>query len=70
VKKKPELAPDWPWLVRHAWSMRFMMLAGVFGTVEIMLPLFMDDMPRHVFAVLSIVAIVGGMASRVMVQKR
>lgn len=64
-----QLHPDWKFLIRKAWSIRFMAMASVFGTAEAILPLFTDSFPRNVLAVLTLVSIAGGMWSRLIVQK-
>ena len=64
------LVPEWKWLVRKAWSIRLVVLAGLLSGCEIILPLFMDVFPRHVFAVLSILAAVGAGVARVMAQPK
>ncbi len=63
------LAPEWRRIVRRAWSFRFMLLAAVFGTLEVILPFYADSLPRGLFAALTLVAILGGLISRVIAQK-
>lgn len=63
-----KLATDWKRTLKRAWSVRFMVLALVFSAVEVILPLFIDDMPRLLFAGLTIVAVVGAFWSRLVVQ--
>jgi hypothetical protein len=62
------LVPEWRWLVRKAWSVRLVVLSAVLSGCEVILPLFVDSMPRHAFAVLSMVAAIGAGVARVMVQ--
>lgn len=64
-----KLLADWRRIARKAWSFRLMILAGVFSTAEIVLPMFVDAMPRAAFAVLSMVAITGAMIARLVAQK-
>ena len=64
------LVPEWRWILRKAWSMRLMLVAGVLSALEVMLPLFVHDMPRGVFAGLCLVVIPGAMVARVFAQKR
>ena len=63
------LAYDWKRIVRRAWSWRLNALAFLFGGAEIVLPLYMDYFPRHLFAVLSLVAVGGSMWARLVKQK-
>lgn len=61
--------PDWQRILRKAWSIRLMVLAGLLTGCEAVLPLYQDAIPRGTFAVLSMIAIVGGMLARIAVQK-
>lgn len=63
------LVPDWKKIIRKAWSIRLMVLAGLLTGCEVILPLYIDAIPRNVFAALTMVAIVGGMLMRVVAQK-
>ena len=63
------LAYDWRRIVKRAWSFRLNALAFLFGGAEIVLPLFIDDMPRYLFAILSLIALGGSMWARVIKQK-
>ena len=62
------LRSDWRRVVRYTWSIRFTVLAGVLGSVEVILPQFVDTFPRNAFAALSVVAAVAGAISRVIDQ--
>jgi len=63
------LAPDWKLILRKAWSIRLMLLAGILTGCEAVLPLYQDTIPRGLFAVLSMIAIVGGFIARLLAQK-
>ncbi len=63
------LAYDWKRIIKRAWSFRLNALAFLFGGAEIVLPLYVDSFPRHVFAILSLVAVGGSMWARVTRQK-
>jgi hypothetical protein len=63
------LLPDWKRVIRKAWSVRLMLVAGLLTGCEAVLPLFQDAIPRGVFAVLTMLAIMGGMVMRVVAQK-
>lgn len=64
------LTSDWRRIARYAWSLRLAALAAVLSGVEVVLPLFVDAMPRGVFAGLSLLAAVGGAVARVVAQPR
>lgn len=66
---KPVLLPDWRRILRRAWSVRLAALAGVLSACEVVLPLFVDSMPRAVFSGLALVTITGAMIARVFAQK-
>lgn len=64
-----KLVDDWKRIVLKAWSMRWMYGATVLGAFEVILPLFQDKFPRGLFAVLSVVALLLGIVSRVIQQR-
>ncbi len=64
-----KLHSNWRLLIRKAWSFRFMALAGLFSTAEAILPLYTDQFPRGLFSVLTGLSIIGGMVSRLFIQK-
>lgn len=61
---------DWRYLLRRSWAVRWAVLSGLLSGCEVILPLFVDAMPRGRFAVLSMLAAVGSAIARVMVQPR
>lgn len=61
--------PDWKGILKKAWSIRLMILAGLLSGLEVVLPLFSDAIPRNVFAVLSMMVIMGAFVARLVVQK-
>jgi len=42
------LLEDWKEVLRKAWSIRFIVLAGVLSGIEVILPFFADAIPRGV----------------------
>jgi len=64
------LLPEWRWLLRKAWSIRLVVLAGLLSGCEVVLPLFVDSLPRNVFAGLSIIAAIGGAFARIVDQPK
>lgn len=65
-----KLKPNWRDIVRKAWSIRLGVLAGLFSGAEVVLPLFMDAMPRHLFAALSFVTVLGAVVARIVAQPK
>lgn len=63
------LNENWRVIVRKAWSLKFMALAGIFSTAEAVLPLYSDQFPRGLFASLTAASILGGMGARLFIQK-
>ena len=68
-RKRPRLANDWRNILRRAWSIRFNALATLFGVAEGLVPMYVDAMPRGVFALVSAALAFGGMIARVIAQK-
>jgi len=64
-----KLASDWKEILKKAWSIRFMLLAGVLSGVEVILPFFAQDIPRGIFAVLSFLSVGGAFVSRLIAQR-
>lgn len=60
---------DWKRILRKAWSIRLMLLAGLLSAVEVALPFFSDAMPRGVFAALSGLSVGGAFVARLVAQK-
>ncbi|RPJ55295.1 MAG: hypothetical protein EHM12_12500 [Dehalococcoidia bacterium] len=64
-----KLYSNWKEILVKAWSIRFMLIAGVLSGIEIVLPLFADQFPRHVFASLSFVFVSAAFVSRLVAQR-
>ena len=64
------LLEDWSTILKHAWSLRLVILAGVLSGVEVVLPLFTDMFPRGVFSGLSVVAATSAAVARVVAQPK
>lgn len=64
-----QLIEDWRKVMRLAWSFRMGVLSALFTVAEILLPLYSDMFPRHVFATLSVLSAVGGLVLRLVSQK-
>jgi hypothetical protein len=63
------LAPNWKRILKKAWSIRLMLLAGLLSGCEVILPLYSEAIPRNIFAGLSMLAIAGGFIARLVAQK-
>lgn len=61
--------PHWRSIVRKAWSIRFIALAGVLTGLELTLPNFSDDIPKDVFAVLAGVCCAAAFIARLVAQR-
>lgn len=64
-----KLLPNWKTLIRKAWSIRLMILAGALSAAEIVLPMFADSIPRGVFAIMTTIAVAGAFIARLIAQK-
>ena len=60
---------NWKDILKTAWSIRFIILAGLLSGAEVILPFFADSIPRGVFAALTLLAVSGAFISRLVVQK-
>jgi hypothetical protein len=64
-----KLYNNWKDIVKKAWSIKFIILAGLLSAAEVILPLFFDYFDRGTFAVLSFIAVSGAFVSRIIAQK-
>lgn len=64
------LIEDWKRILKKAWSVRLIALAGLLSGCEIILPMYSDVIPRGAFAILTSIVAVAAMVSRVVVQKK
>lgn len=64
-----KLTDNWRGILRKAWSIRLMILAGVLSAVEVVLPLFADSIPRGTFAALSGVTVAAAFVARLVAQQ-
>lgn len=69
-----KLADDWNRVLKRAWSVRLILIAGFFSGLEALVQvvsLFVDQwpVPRGAFAILSFVAANGAFVTRLMAQK-
>lgn len=64
------LYPNWRRILHKAWSIRLGLLAGLFSAAEVILPLFVDALPRNLFAALSFIAVMGAVVARLVAQPK
>ena len=66
------LVPDWKTILRHAWSVRLMIVAALLSGLEVALPLLQGFLPIRpgVFALLSGLVVAGAFVARIVAQKK
>ena len=66
-----KLADDWRVILRRAWSVRLMLLAGLLSGVEVILPLIGHALPINpgAFAALSGLTVMAAFVMRLIAQK-
>ena len=66
-----QLVPDWRHVLRKAWSVRLILLAGLLTGVEVVLPLLGDayPIPTGLFAALSLIVTMAAFVMRLVSQK-
>jgi hypothetical protein len=64
-----KLYDNWKEILRKAWSIRFMVIAAVLSGIEIVLPMFSEQFPRNVFAILSFIFVGAAFMSRIIAQR-
>lgn len=65
------LIPDWQRVLRRAWSIRLLVIAGLLSGLEVALP-FLDGLlpiPQGIFAALSGLTVAGAFVTRLLAQK-
>jgi len=64
-----KLVSDWSRVLRRAWSIRLVLLAGAFSAAEVALPFFEPSIPTGLFAAASGLAAGGAFVARLVAQK-
>ena len=64
------LKENWRDIAGRAWSFRLGLIAGLFSGLEVILPLFVDSVPRNLFALLSFVTVMGAVVARLVAQPK
>jgi hypothetical protein len=60
---------DWKNILFKAWSIRFGVLATIFALMQVLVPIYVDELPKHLFAALTGVATLGVIVSRLVWQQ-
>lgn len=70
-RRRPRLLPGWRDILRRAWSIRLMLVAGLLSGCEAVLPLFSDSfpMPRWASSALVAVVIMAAFVTRLLAQR-
>jgi hypothetical protein len=63
------LNDEWKLILRKAWSIRLILLAGLLSGIEVALPLIDGSLPRGGFAALSLLVTGGAFVARLLAQK-
>jgi len=63
------LLPNWRAILKRAWSIRLMLLAGLLTGMEFILPMVSHSLPDGVFAGLSFLAVSSALIARLVAQK-
>ena len=64
-----KLYDNWKDIVRRAWSVRFMIIAGLLSGAEVALPYFQGVLPSGTFAALSGIFVGAAFVARLVAQK-
>lgn len=63
------LLPNWKEVLRHAWSIRLILLAGVLSGIEALQPFLADRIPPLPYALSACAVTIAALVARVMAQK-
>lgn len=63
------LIPNWRAILRKAWSVRLIALAGLLSGLEAALPFVDERIPRGAFALLSLLVTAGAFMARLVAQQ-
>lgn len=60
---------NWREILLKAWSIKFGVLATIFSVMQVIVPIYVDELPKHLFATLTGVATVGVIVARLVWQE-
>lgn len=63
------LHDNWREIFKKAWSIKLTVLAMVFSIMREIVPLYADMLSRHVFAALTVIALLGVLVARIVWQE-
>lgn len=64
------LIDNWKQKALKLWSIRLGLIAALLSGVEVILPMFADEIPRGVFAIASFITTVAAMVARLVSQPK
>lgn len=64
-----KLIPNWKVVLRKAWSIKLMLLAGLLSGVEVALPFFIDGFAQGIAAGLSLAVTFAALVLRIVAQQ-
>lgn len=67
--EKMKLYSNWKEIIRKAWSIRFIVISGLLSGCEVILPLFHEDIPKNIFASLSLFFVTAAFIARIVAQR-
>lgn len=62
------LISNWKQILVRAWSVRLILLAGIFTVLEAVVPLFQDRLPPSIFAIMSGLTALAALLARIIAQ--
>lgn len=63
------LGDSWKQVLRKAWSVRFAFVSACFMAAEMILPVYIHQVPPRLFAILAVLTSFGSILARITVQK-
>jgi hypothetical protein len=64
-----KLYSNWRDIAKKAWSIKFAVLATLFAVMQVIVPIYSDVLPRHLFAILTGVSTIGVIVARLVWQE-
>ena len=68
--RRPRLIPKWRLMIRYAWSVRLIFVAGILAGAQAVLPFLTELIPPRILAVLTFVIVMGALVSQFIVQQK
>lgn len=62
------LVQNWRAVLKHAWSIKLITVAGLLSGAEVLVPLLQEQVPRGIFAALAAATAAGAFIARIMAQ--